>query len=80
MKCSSYSNKLLFHKIEFREKDAKADVLELGKARNEEVKNALKTVFLKRDKSIVLEDELPTKTQKVSVTLVFCLNAVRIMQ
>ncbi|GFH47552.1 hypothetical protein CTEN210_04027 [Chaetoceros tenuissimus] len=51
-----------------RPKDSKPDVLALGNARNEELKTALKNVFLKREKSMYLEDDLPTKKQKI----VFC--------
>jgi hypothetical protein len=45
----------------FRTKDAKPDVLRLGKQRSEELQNVLTNVYLRRDKSVCLEDDLPTK-------------------
>ena len=44
-----------------RAKDAKEDVLDLGKSRYEELNDILRNVTLRRDKTIVLEDDLPTK-------------------
>ena len=52
-----------------RTNDAKSDVLELGREREEELQKALKNVYLHRNKSQVLEDELTTKRQKVRVKL-----------
>jgi len=40
---------------------AKPDVLALGEARNKELKTTLKHVYLRREKSMYLEDDLPTK-------------------
>ena len=44
-----------------RARDAKPDVLALAKARKEELNTTLKHVYLKREKSMHLEDDLPTK-------------------
>jgi SNF2 family DNA or RNA helicase len=44
-----------------RTKDAKPNVLAFGDARNEELKTTLKHVHLRREKSMYLEDDLPTK-------------------
>jgi hypothetical protein len=44
-----------------RTKDAKADVLEMGENRSQMLKQILEGVYLRRDKAVALEDDLPTK-------------------
>ena len=48
-----------------RVKDAKPDAIRLGKERSKELHDALRDVYQKREKNIVLEDFLPTKQQVV---------------
>ncbi len=61
---------VLTNKFVIRTTDAKNEVLAIGKARHAQLQKALENVLLKRNKSIVLEDELPTKSQKVKVTCI----------
>lgn len=51
-----------------RVKDAKDDAIRLGKERSKELHDALRDVYQKREKSVVLEDFLPTKNQ----IIMFC--------
>ena len=44
-----------------RTKDAKAAVLEMGENRSQMLKQILEGVYLRRDKAVALEDDLPTK-------------------
>jgi SNF2 family DNA or RNA helicase len=48
-----------------RVKGARPDAIRLGKERSKELHDALRDVYQKREKSIVLEDFLPTKHQVV---------------
>eukprot|EP00978_Attheya_sp_CCMP212_P040016 scaffold214307_cov27-Attheya_sp.AAC.1 len=46
-----------------RTKTAKDDVLDLGRRRQQEFFEVLKSVYLRRDKKIVLKDDLKTKDE-----------------
>jgi hypothetical protein len=57
-----------------RTKTAKDDVLDLGRRRQQEFLEVLKSVYLRRDKKIVLKDDLKEKDELGESSLLWSLD------